>query len=373
MSTDKAMVTDEMVKAVAWSASSQPGQPFGMILTDDDIRNILTIGMANGPTALSHGAEAVEPDACPTCGGTGKEGRHSICRDCDEGAEAVEPEQKPVGEVCDMPGTRGFTMAAFKVEDVPVGTKLYASPVRSAQEAVKVKPLVWEGDGHWCNGDNEGWMEEANTPFGWGYSIEFGRHNEGTWIVDTTFGVRLTGFESPDEAKAAAQADYEQRILSALLPPGGETATRDTPAPVSNVRGITSLVPVAEVKAGSEVGCLMGLTEDTTLYALRKDGFAAGFEAQQAGADEDTNPYEEGSDQWRDWNEGWESANSEEPEDTQPPQQNLRVTDLHVEAAKLALVKHSVLMPTDAAIRDMLAAAASLNVSRTTTEGSDNG
>ena len=136
MSTDKAMVTDEMVKAVAWSASSQPGQPFGMILTDDDIRNILTIGMANGPTALSHGAEAVEPDACPTCGGTGKEGRHSICRDCDEGAEAVEPEQKPVGEVCDMPGTRGFTMAAFKVEDVPVGTKLYASPVRSAQEAV---------------------------------------------------------------------------------------------------------------------------------------------------------------------------------------------------------------------------------------------
>lgn len=55
-----------------------------------------------------------------------------------------------------------------------------------------------------------------------------------------------------------------------------------------------------------------------------------------------------------------------------PPQSHVRVTDLHVEAAKLALVKHSVLMPTDAAIRDMLAAAASLNVSRTTTEGSDN-
>lgn len=59
--------------------------------------------------------------------------------------------------------------------------------------------------------------------------------------------------------------------------------------------------------------------------------------------------------------------------ETAPPESHVRVTDLHVEAAKLALVKHSVLMPTDAAIRDMLAAAASLNVSRTTTEGSDNG
>lgn len=58
--------------------------------------------------------------------------------------------------------------------------------------------------------------------------------------------------------------------------------------------------------------------------------------------------------------------------DTPSPQSHLRVTDLHVEAAKLALVKHSVLMPTDAAIRDMLAAAASLDMPRATTEGPDN-
>lgn len=50
----------------------------------------------------------------------------------------------------------------------------------------------------------------------------------------------------------------------------------------------------------------------------RKDGFAAGFEACQAGADEDANPYEEGSGQWRDWNEGWESAFDETDAPSKP-------------------------------------------------------
>lgn len=36
------------------------------------------------------------------------------------------PVSTPVGEAGSMPGTTGFTMAAFKAEDVPLGTKLYA-------------------------------------------------------------------------------------------------------------------------------------------------------------------------------------------------------------------------------------------------------
>lgn len=32
-----------------------------------------------------------------------------------------------VGEVGTMPGTEGFTMACFKTEDVPVGTRLFAT------------------------------------------------------------------------------------------------------------------------------------------------------------------------------------------------------------------------------------------------------
>lgn len=85
-----------------------------------------------------------------------------------------------------------------------------------AAERVKVKPLEWEGDGHWVKGDDEGWDEEAITPFGCGYSIEFGRYGEGDFIVNTTFDTRLTGFDTLDEAKAAAQADYERRIMAAL-------------------------------------------------------------------------------------------------------------------------------------------------------------
>lgn len=32
---------------------------------------------------------------------------------------------EPVGQAGTMPGTDGFTMAAFRADDVPVGTKLY--------------------------------------------------------------------------------------------------------------------------------------------------------------------------------------------------------------------------------------------------------
>lgn len=86
--------------------------------------------------------------------------------------------------------------------------------IRADLAKTKVKPLVWEGDGSWSHGPDEGWMEEANTPFGRGYSIEFG-HN-GTFSVDSTFDWSEGGFETPDEAKAACQADYERRILDAL-------------------------------------------------------------------------------------------------------------------------------------------------------------
>lgn len=52
---------------------------------------------------------------------------------CSDAARAM------VGEAGKMPGTSGFTMACFKAEDVPVGTKLYAGPHPAAQER---KPLT---------------------------------------------------------------------------------------------------------------------------------------------------------------------------------------------------------------------------------------
>ena len=91
-----------------------------------------------------------------------------------------------------------------------------AAMLRACKGRVRVKALEWEGDGFWSAGPHEGWMEEANTPFGWGYSIEFGR--DGNFMVCSTFNWSQDGFEVPDDAKAAAQADYERRILSDLEP-----------------------------------------------------------------------------------------------------------------------------------------------------------
>ncbi|WP_167382769.1 hypothetical protein [Brucella rhizosphaerae] len=41
------------------------------------------------------------------------------------------------------------------------------------------------------------------------------------------------------------------------------------------------------------------------------DPFAAGFEARQAGVDEDDNPFTEDTSKAKDWSEGWESADNE--------------------------------------------------------------
>jgi len=83
----------------------------------------------------------------------------------------------------------------------------------------RVKPLEWEetfqdrGDG---SSELSGW--EAETP---GFSVFYTIEIEVSGFLlrrqdlDVT---ELGAFTDPDEAKAAAQADYEQRILSALEP-----------------------------------------------------------------------------------------------------------------------------------------------------------
>jgi hypothetical protein len=43
-------------------------------------------------------------------------------------AELESARGEPVGEVGSMPGTSGFTMAAFKADEVPIGTKLFTTP-----------------------------------------------------------------------------------------------------------------------------------------------------------------------------------------------------------------------------------------------------
>ncbi|MDE3023453.1 MAG: hypothetical protein KGI54_16660, partial [Pseudomonadota bacterium] len=85
---------------------------------------------------------AAEPEHQP-CKGIPRKGCNylaacdSICNKCGKVHSAMDlfvgqhiagSEQEPVGEVGAMPGTQGFTMAAFKADQVPIGTKLYRNP-----------------------------------------------------------------------------------------------------------------------------------------------------------------------------------------------------------------------------------------------------
>ncbi|MFB9952093.1 hypothetical protein ACFFP0_24860 [Rhizobium puerariae] len=56
------MITKEMIEAVAWSPSPQEGMPWGMLLNDRAIENILNIGLANC-AALTPSAGEAEPVA----------------------------------------------------------------------------------------------------------------------------------------------------------------------------------------------------------------------------------------------------------------------------------------------------------------------
>jgi len=86
--------------------------------------------------------------------------------------EAVQPAaaQEAVGEAGAMPGTDGFTMACFRAEDVPVGTKLYAAPVTAAPVVEAVELTVCCGReecGGECGNEWSGteWVRKAaSTP-----------------------------------------------------------------------------------------------------------------------------------------------------------------------------------------------------------------
>ncbi|MET3790709.1 hypothetical protein [Aquamicrobium terrae] len=89
---------------------------------------------------------------------------------------------------------------------------------RLAEARVVVKPLEWS------EYETEGWADRADAEagsFGVFYNIDIQR--DGYRVVFDREAVGAIGtFETADEAKAATQADYERRILSALAEPAGE-------------------------------------------------------------------------------------------------------------------------------------------------------
>lgn len=74
--------------------------------------------------------------------------------------------------------------------------------------AVAVKPLEWTKDG--SVGGHGGWMGRAGMET---RAVKVG------WSQEEPFEFGAQTFRTLDEAKAAAQQDYEARILSALAHP----------------------------------------------------------------------------------------------------------------------------------------------------------
>lgn len=92
-------------------------------------------------------------------------------------------------------------------------TPLFAAPVFASGEKVKVKPLKWR---EWTNG-SRGWQADAVLGQ---YQVSYLREYE-EWQLycpgkSSTWANCFSRHASSGAAKAAAQADYEQRILSAL-------------------------------------------------------------------------------------------------------------------------------------------------------------
>lgn len=103
-----------------------------------------------------------------------------------------------------------------RVKSTDFRSKLDAITAWNTRAPVEVKPLVWEKIGH-----EPGQQEyTATTPFG-SYVIGIGS-TKGRRYVDFENDALLDGdgviwFNYLKEAKAAAQADYEQRLLSTLV------------------------------------------------------------------------------------------------------------------------------------------------------------
>lgn len=95
------------------------------------------------------------------------------------------------------------------VPDIDDQVRLVAQALTaSGYGGFEVVPLEWQGVGHMHSGDNEGWEEWAETPFGSYYIDLLGMH----FIVSSDFNFSRIGFETTEAAKAACEADHRERV-----------------------------------------------------------------------------------------------------------------------------------------------------------------
>lgn len=110
---------------------------------------------------------------------------------------------------------RGDALAALSLGDIVLDRSAVKTIAALPAVTVRVKPLVWEDFGDW--GAKASAYYQAN------YLIQFWKGRE-QFEVALSYPGYQTGFDGDrwhhtlDAAKAAAQADYEARILAALEP-----------------------------------------------------------------------------------------------------------------------------------------------------------
>lgn len=118
----------------------------------------------------------------------------------------------PTGKSEDV--MEGQEQAYRAVEDLLLSLADGPSALPAVTPAVKVKPLVW--DFHPVN-PQTGFLPYDIAPgIGGSYLIEHCRGNGGEFDMWLPNQVNGTRFDTREAAKAAAQADYEARVLSAL-------------------------------------------------------------------------------------------------------------------------------------------------------------
>lgn len=104
---------------------------------------------------------------------------------------------------------------------------------RAPVSAGKVKALMWVADPY-NEGDYQFWRARAGD-----YLYEVGCNLTYWWQEDGAANLCATeGFADADAAKAAAQADYEARILSALQPGDGWQGIESAPKDGTEFLGI---------------------------------------------------------------------------------------------------------------------------------------
>lgn len=143
----------------------------------------------------------------------------------------------------------GDMLAAVRCVFIEQGAPLAKPASEPAGGGVRVKPLEWRAVEQTRSAEDPSTEEtgdyEATSPFGEYHIVCCFGSDSYVWSVSFC-GDFIIDKDDPDEAKAAAQADYEARIRSALSSPASSSPAA-LPAGVEQISNAMMLIDKARV------------------------------------------------------------------------------------------------------------------------------